>query len=315
MNRYPQPVRSVLTTSTLFAVLCFLGFVSMLFSTITLVGSLVVGPAPGSILEACCGTVLARLSVGWLLFAAVALAAFFVVVRTARSLWRLIAAGRRVKALRRVSEPIVASGVSCRMYEDSRPLAFCAGLLRPEVYVSRAAVEEMSPDVLRVVMAHEEHHRVNRDPLRRAIARTLAEGFFFLPVLGQVGQKYLALSEIRADRAAAGSTDGGRRDVADALLAFPASDGTLDQASASKERVDDLTGERGIWTPSRSMIVATLVALTALLSAPVLSVELLTSVPVGFEALGLHVCLLILTMTPMVLAAAMTWSRPSFQLR
>ena len=63
------------------------------------------------------------------------------------------------------------------------------------------------------------------------------------------------------------------------------------------------------------MIVATLVALTALLSAPVLSVELLTSVPVGFEALGLHVCLLILTMTPMILAAAMTWSRPSFQLR
>ena len=131
------------------------------------------------------------------------------------------------KALRRVSEPIEVSGVTCRMYEDSRPLAFCAGLFRPEVYVSRAAVEEMPPEVLRVVMAHEEHHRVNRDPLRRAVARTLAEGFFFLPVLGQVGQKYLALSEIRADRAAADSTDGGRRDVADALLAFPASDGTL----------------------------------------------------------------------------------------
>ena len=37
------------------------------------------------------------------------------------------------------------------------------------------------------------------------------------------------------------------------------------------------------------MFVATLVALTALLSAPVLSVELLTSVPVGFEALGMFV--------------------------
>jgi hypothetical protein len=201
------------------------------------------------------------------------------------------------------------------VYEDSRPLAFCVGLVRPEVYVSRAAVDQLIPDVLRIVMTHEEHHRVRRDPLRRAIARTLAEGFYFLPVLGQVGQKYLALSEIRADRAAAGGTEDGRRDVAEALLALPASEGTQDQVIVAKDRVDDLTGERGVWTPSRSTIVATLAALTALLSAPVLSVELLTSVPVGFEALGLHLCLLLLTMTPMVLAAAMTWSRPKLELR
>lgn len=305
----------MLTTSFFFAALCFVGFVAMLFSVITLFGSLAIGPSPGSVLEACCGSALARLSVGWLLFAAVGLAAVFVVVRMVRSLWRLRTAGRRLQGLRRVSEPTEMFGISCRLYEDSRPLAFCAGLLRPTIYVSRAAQDQMSDEVLRVVMAHEEHHRLNRDPLRRAVARTLAEGFFFLPVLGQVGQKYLALSEIKADRAAAGATGSDQRDMADALLAFPTNDGNPDQVKASEDRIGHLSDDRDTWTPSRSVLMVTLLALTALLSAPVVSVELLTSVPVGFEALGLHVCLLVLTATPMFLAAVMSWSRPSFRLR
>jgi hypothetical protein len=206
-------------------------------------------------------------------------------------------------------------GVACRLYEDSRPLAFCAGLLNPEIFVCRAAKDQVPDEILRVVLAHEEHHRVRRDPLRRALAGTVVQGFFFLPVLGQVGRKYLALSEIRADRAAAASTAGGLRDVAGALLAFPANKGTADQVIVSGDRIDQFTYGSSIWAPSRSVLITTLFALTALLSAPVLSVELLTSVPVGFEALGLHVCLLALTFAPMFLAAAMVWSRPSFRLR
>jgi len=305
----------VLTTSALFALLCFLGVVSIAFSTITLVVSLVNGPPPASLLEACCGTVLARLSIGWLLFAAVGLAATFVVARTARSLWRLRSASRRIEALQAVSEPARVAGIGCRVYEDPRPMAFCAGLLRPEIFVSRGAVERMSPEALRVVMAHERHHRLRRDPLRRAIAGTLAEGFFFLPVFRQVGQKYLALGEIAADRAAAGAAEGRSRDVAGALLEFPRGEAGVAEASVTADRVGQLAGERGSWVPNRSMLVATLVILACLLSAPIVSIELLTSVPVGFEALGLHVCLLILTMAPMALAALMTWSRPRVELR
>ncbi len=308
-------MRSVLTTSALFALLCFLGVVSIAFSTITLVVSLVTGPPPASLLEACCGTVLARLSIGWLLFAAVGIAAAFVVARTARSLWRLRSAARRIDALRGVSDPARVEGVACRIYEDPRPMAFCAGPLRPEIYVSRGAVEGMSRDSLAVVMAHEEHHRLKRDPLRRAIAGTLADGFFFLPILRQAGQKYLALAEIAADRAAAGAVGGGRREVAGALLEFPRGGGGPGEAAVTADRLDHLAGERGAWVPNRSNLIATLVILACLLSAPIVSIELLTSVPVGIEALGLHVCLLLLTMTPMALAAVMTWSRPRIELR
>jgi len=259
-----------------------MGFVSMLFSTITLFGSLAIGSSPRSILEACCGVVLARLSVGWLLFAAIAVATAFVVARVVRSAWRVHSAGRRVRGLRRVSEAAEISGVPCRIYEDSRPAAFCAGLLKPEIYVSRATTDQMPAEVLRVVMAHEEHHRLRRDPLRSAVARTLADGFFFLPILGQVRHKYLALSEIRADRAAAAATGGGRRDVAGALLAFPAGVGNPGQVSSSRDRIRHLTGGGGGWAPTLSMLVVTVVALVVLLSAPVVSVALLFEGTVGW---------------------------------
>lgn len=305
----------MLTTSALFALLCFLGVVAIAFSTITLIVSLVTGPPPASLLEACCGTVLARLSIGWLLFAAVGFAAIFVLTRTARSLWRLRSAARRIEALRGVSEPARVEGVACRVYEDPRPMAFCAGLLRPEIFVSRGAVERMSRESLAVVMAHEEYHRLKRDPLRRAIAGTLADGFFFLPILRQVGQKYLDLAEVAADRAAAGAVEGGARDVAGALVEYSRSRSGPSEDPVTTDRLDHLAGERGAWTPNRSNLVATLVILACLLSAPIVSIELLTSVPVGIEALGLHICLLLLTMTPMALAAVMTWSRPRIELR
>jgi hypothetical protein len=308
-------MRSVLTTSAAFALLGFLGFISMLFSIFALVGSLIVGSSPGSLLEACCGLVLARLSVGWLLFAAVGIAAIFVLARLTRSLWRLRGAAQRVRGLKRVSEEVLVEGHTCRVFEHDRPLAFCAGLIQPAIYLSRTAVNDLPPATLRVVVIHEEQHRLNRDPLRKAITRTLAQSFFFFPALGPVGQKYLALAEIRADRAAAAAARAGQSDVADALLAFPAGESDSSMSENSSDRIDDLSANVDSWAPARSTVFTTLVALTALLSAPVVAVELTTSVPVGFEALGLHVCLLILTLTPMVLAALAFLSRPSFQLR
>ncbi|HTU15233.1 MAG TPA: hypothetical protein VMF31_08545 [Solirubrobacterales bacterium] len=268
-------MRSAFGTSILFALLCLAGFVSMLFSAVTLIGSLPRGASPASILEACCGVVLARLSVGWLLPVAVAAALVFVLVRIARSTWRLAAAGRGIGRLRRVSEPAEVSGVSCRIYEDSRPLAFCAGILRPEIFVSRAAAEQMPAEVIGVVMAHEQHHRLRRDPLRRAVAGILTDGFFFLPVLGQIGRKCVSLSEAGADRAAAAASAGGRGDVARALLAFPAGAGSPGEASLSGDRIEHLAGGCRIWMPTWPMLALTIVALLALLSAPVVSAELL----------------------------------------
>jgi hypothetical protein len=56
--------------------------------------------------------------------------------------------------------------------DDERPQAFCAGLFRPQVYVSSGAV---------ALLDHEAHHARCRDPLRLAVGRVLAGGLFFVP--------------------------------------------------------------------------------------------------------------------------------------
>ena len=65
----------------------------------------------------------------------------------------------------------------------ARPEAFCAGFLRPAIYVSRGAVDALTASQLEAVLAHEHHHRRVRDPLRFACARVLAQAVFFVPVL------------------------------------------------------------------------------------------------------------------------------------
>src|SRR5437588_2431038 len=68
--------------------------------------------------------------------------------------------------------------------------AFCAGYLRPRVYISTGALRRLSTEEFRAVLAHERHHAVRRDPLRLLVARTLADALFFLPALGRIAERY-----------------------------------------------------------------------------------------------------------------------------
>jgi len=54
---------------------------------------------------------------------------------------------------------------------DERPRAFCAGLIRPRVYVSSGAIALLDGAALAAVLAHERHHASRRDPLRLAAGR------------------------------------------------------------------------------------------------------------------------------------------------
>ena len=77
---------------------------------------------------------------------------------------------------------------------DRRPQAFCAGHLRPRVFVSTATQRLLSPAELDAVLADEAHDRLRRDPLRIATARALCEALFFLPVLRRLTERYCALA-------------------------------------------------------------------------------------------------------------------------
>lgn len=54
-----------------------------------------------------------------------------------------------------------------RLVESDKALAWCAGLLNPQIYVSRLLVEQLSPAELNMVLIHEYAHAIRHDNLRK----------------------------------------------------------------------------------------------------------------------------------------------------
>ena len=173
--------------------------------------------------------------------------------------------------------------------------AFCAGLLRPRVYVSSGALRALGDDELRAVLAHERMHRARRDPLRIVTGRLLGQALFFAPAVRALVRRYDALAELAADDHALAAVGGDRAVVASAMLAF--------DGSVAPERADHVLGASPEWAMpvALSALTATAVAglallvwqlahhavlQTALLS-PAPCVVMLAAVPLSALALGL----------------------------
>lgn len=104
-----------------------------------------------------------------------------------------------------------------RLLDDTSVSAFCAGLFRPKVHVTTAAVATLPPDGLAAILAHEAEHARRRDPLRRLLLRAAADVLFYLPLARWWSDRRADRAEVRADRAAI--RHAGRKAVAAALLA------------------------------------------------------------------------------------------------
>lgn len=142
-----------------------------------------------------------------------------------------------------------------KVIADPRPQAFCAGYLRPTVYVSERTVELLTEPELEAVLAHERHHMRVRDPLRFALGRILAQALFFVPVLRSLCDRYADVAEVSADRAAIRAGADERTALASALLAFDA--GAPPGASGiSSVRVDSLLGQAARWRPPWRLLTA-----------------------------------------------------------
>ena len=148
------------------------------------------------------------------------------------------------------------------IFEDDRAQAFCAGLLRPRVYMSTGAIELLDEDALAAVLAHERHHASNRDPLRLACARAIAAGMPFLPSVRRLLQRQHALAEIGADEAAVHAEGVDRSALASAMLSFSEASGT-GAGGVDAERIDNLLGEPLQW---RFPLLLCVIAAAALLS-------------------------------------------------
>jgi len=169
----------------------------------------------------------------------------------ARMAWILVMARCEIRPLRG-AEPSVALKESeqrtrvqyVQCLAGDRPLAFCAGALRPRIFVTRSLVCQLKPAELDAVLLHEEHHRRRRDPLRYAMRRAAADAGFYVPLLQWWAQHRFEAAELAADRAAL--QQAGRVPLAGALLAvglLATSSYAASFAGAAPARVAQILGD------------------------------------------------------------------------
>ncbi|MFI9843633.1 M56 family metallopeptidase [Nonomuraea sp. NPDC051941] len=157
----------------------------------------------------------------------------------ARTTWLAWQSARSLARL-----PRTAFAARTALLTTEEPLAFCAGMLRPRVYVSAGLAKRLSDDELRAVLCHEAAHARRRDPLRRVLLSAATDVLFFLPLLRWAARVQKERAELCADRAAIEQV--GARHVAGALLAMegrtaPAGVAAFDGSAAA--RVAQLVGD------------------------------------------------------------------------
>jgi hypothetical protein len=180
----------------------------------------------------------------WLLIAFAAFGATAITL-ACRASWRQRSVYRRF--LERLEVIGALDGhPTVQVIAGSRPEAFCAGYLRPTLYISKAALKSLTIPELEAVLAHERHHRLVRDPLRFAVGRILTRAMFFVPVLRPLFDRDADLAELNADRAAVRASAGRQSPLASALLVFDAS-APPGASGISSARVDSLLGEPDGW--------------------------------------------------------------------
>jgi beta-lactamase regulating signal transducer with metallopeptidase domain len=184
--------------------------------------------------------------------------------------------------------------------DDDQPQAFCTGMLRPRIYVTQAALELLGDDERAAVLAHETHHARRRDPLRLLVARALAEGLFFLPVVRRLPERYAALAELAADQAAAAGR-GGRRALASALLTFD--EHPSPAVGIAPERVEHLLGERPRWELPTLLLLGALATIAALVAVTVRLAEATAHATLGLPALAAQACALAMALAPIAIGA------------
>ena len=84
--------------------------------------------------------------------------------------------------------------------------AFCGGVLRPKVVVTTELLDALDPAERGAVVTHELSHARSRGPLKLVLGQLVVRSFFWVPVLRDLVDRYLLLTEIAADRAAIAAT-------------------------------------------------------------------------------------------------------------
>jgi hypothetical protein len=225
-----------------------------------------------------------------------------VAARGLRSAVRLLRSGQRARQHFDVIGREIAAQTAVVVIDDERPNAFCAGLIRPKIYVSNPTLAALTAPQLRAVVAHEAHHAARRDPLRLWLLTVLADALFFLPVLRRLRDRYEALAELAADEAAV-ATVGERAPLAGALLCLGRAD-PPGVVGIGADRVDHLLGAPASWQLPKSLLLAGLVILAGLLAVILAGASATSAQHVSLSQLAANSCMFSMTALP---AIGMIW--------
>lgn len=123
----------------------------------------------------------------------------------------------------------------------SQPSALCVGILRPRVVLTQGLLARLDAEERAAVIWHEGAHARAHEPLKCLFARLAVRTFFWMPLLGEVLDRYLLAKELDADHRATVNTS--RSALAGALIevagqATPAAAVGLAEFSAA--RIDRL---------------------------------------------------------------------------
>jgi len=256
---------------------------------------------PAADLLAACRNFIGDVSPGSLLLLGLFALTLVSTVRALRSAGRQLLASRRFVTRGRELEETSLEGVRVRLLDDRRPHAFCAGLLRPCVYLSAGAKNALSRSELRAVLAHEAHHARQRDPLRLMLAQVAGEALFFLPLMRRARRRYAELAEIAADEAALRST-GGPGPLAAAMLRFD-QHATAGAVGIAPERVDHLLGAHPRWELSASLLAGACLSILGILTLTYVATTAIPSAGLSLSMLSMQVCGLAMVAIPVLSAA------------
>jgi Zn-dependent protease with chaperone function len=208
----------------------------------------------------------------------------------------LVASRRFARSIRRCRpRPLGAAWVLA----EEAPRAFCAGLIRPRVYVSSGAVALLDERALHAVLAHERHHASRRDPLRLATGRVIARALFFVPGLGELVRRQEALAELSADESAVAGASADRAALARAMLSFSDHSGPDEAVGVDPERVDYLLGEPPSWGFPAALCLGALALIALLAAAATLAGQVATgTASLALPFLSTRPCVVVLAAIP-----------------
>jgi hypothetical protein len=220
-------------------------------------------------------------------------------------------AAHEVRASARLGRLLDAAATAARddvaVIPDPHPRAFCAGLLRPRVYVSTGAVSLLDEAALTAVLAHERHHARRRDPMRLATGRVLAHALFFVPRLGELFERQQAMAELSADETAVNAGVGNRSALARAMLSFADGAAAGNAAGVDPARVDYLLGEAPSWRFPAGLCLAAAFVLTLMITLAVFVAEAAHgSATLSLPFLSARPCIVLLALAPIVLGVLAT---------